>query len=167
MSCIFIKKFFRDERRNELSFGDWLKLTREKSGLSQTTLVESAKLIAGRVVCSNGYVSSLERNYDINKSKSGRATRPDIFIVDSLAMALADALHRPRQEVIAEARVAAEYAKPDELAEPPLYDVSLSDINFKFGQLPEEYKEKYREFLEILNERLTRDLDDLKASSEQ
>src|SRR4051794_27484091 len=108
MSSIVIKKFFRSERLTELSFGDWLKLTRRKSGLSQQALIELAKLIAGRDVCSNGYVSNLERNYDIGKSKSGRATRPDVFIVDSLAMALADALHRPRQEVVIEARDAAE-----------------------------------------------------------
>ena len=122
-------------------FGAWLRLHRANAEISLLDLV--AKI--GNL-CSDAYLSKLEN--DTKKGKRGNFKRPDIEIVD----ALAEALHRPKDE----ARVAAEYAPINDFA--IVNNKKLAMIDFSYPGLPPAKKGKADLLIELLEE-LTRDED--------
>lgn len=63
------------------TFGDWLRVTRKLKGLTQKELARKAE-----DVCTDAYISALERNADVGKR--GQPTRPSEEIVEKLAYAL-------------------------------------------------------------------------------
>lgn len=150
-----VKNFFRLERLPFVSFGDWLKTTRKKSGLTQEGLVTLAVQIAGREVCSSGYVSNLERNYDVGKKR--RHTQPDLFIVEALADALADQLNEPRASIRREARLAANYAAEEEISPPDGFEMSdFVRMYHRQQKLSPKKKKKAQAALEMLDHYLDR-----------
>jgi len=67
-----------------MNFGEWLKKTRKKMGISQEKLAELADV--GGYRYTGAYISNIERGYD--KNKKNEPTRPDKDLVISIAKVL-------------------------------------------------------------------------------
>jgi len=81
-----------------MKFGDLLRTKRKEHGLTQSQLAEKAAVRGVNVT--NGYISTLERDYDAHGT--GKTTMPSIEIVEAIAHVL--------DWNIDEARLAAGYA---------------------------------------------------------
>lgn len=72
-----------------MTFGDWLRIRRKATGLSQEALAKAADN-----VCTGSYISNLERNADVGKN--GQPNRPSEEVVEKLAQALRVPLNEAR-----------------------------------------------------------------------
>ena len=142
MSCILIKKFFRNGATMDQSFGTWLKEERKRKGFTQESLAKAAG-----DVCTSAYISNLERNQDIGKK--GRPTRPGEEIVD----ALADALGVPRGL----ARSAAGYAAPIEAITPDDEErAKIERLYFRRRRLTKKSKEWFDRQMAMVDREIDR-----------
>lgn len=100
-----------------MSFGSWLKQARAERGLSLRQLARRANN-----VCTFGYIAQLEHE---TRGKKGQEMRPDLEIVDALAIAL--------DKPINDARSAAGYAPLSATPQEPQTARELIDRLWELG----------------------------------
>lgn len=133
-------------------FGKWLKEKRAAAGLTQLQLVKAAG-----DPCTDANISGYENKRYIGKS--GNPTRPKEPVVEALAIALADALHLPREEMIKEARDAAGYNTDGKPYVPDGFDESdFARLYFKHTKLTPARQREFKRVLAMVDNDLDREL---------